>query len=254
MYASFEKKSKNNLIYGIRPVMEAINNGKEIDRIILQRGLTGDLFKDLFRLVREHNIPFQYVPVERLNRYTRGNHQGVVCLMSSVVYQSIYDILPSLYEEGKVPFILLLDSLTDVRNIGSIARSAECAGVHAIVVPAKHTAQLNEDAVKTSAGALHKIPVCRHDSLTEVIDYLQQSGVNVAACTEKASLPYYNANFTTPTCIIMGNEYEGISPQLMNMCSQKVNIPMAGTIESLNVSVAAGIIMFEVLRQRTLQQ
>ncbi len=252
MYTSFDKKSKNNLIYGIRPVIEAINNGKEIDRIILQRGLTGDLFKELFRMVREHNIPFQYVPVERLNRYTKGNHQGVVCLMSSVIYQSIYDILPSLYEEGKVPFILLLDSLTDVRNIGSIARSAECAGVHAIIIPSKHTAQLNEDAIKTSAGALHTIPVCRHDSLTDVINYLQQSGVNVVACSEKASLPYYNADFTTPVCIVMGNEYNGISPQIMDICSQKVNIPMCGSIASLNVSVAAGIIMFEVLRQRTL--
>ncbi|MBO4581013.1 MAG: 23S rRNA (guanosine(2251)-2'-O)-methyltransferase RlmB [Bacteroidales bacterium] len=253
MNATEHNKNKKHLIYGIRPVMEAIAGGKEIDKIILQRGLSGDLFKELFHLIRQQNIPFQYVPVERLNRYTKGNHQGVVCLMSMIIYQSIFDIIPTLYEEGKMPFILILDSLTDVRNIGSIARSAECAGVHAIIIPAKHTAQINEDAIKTSAGALHQIPVCRHDNLAEIIDYLQQSGVNVVACTEKAGQIYYEHDFNGPTCLVMGNEYEGISGDILNKCSQKVKIPMTGTIESLNVSVAAGVIMFEILRQRNIR-
>lgn len=250
MYTKENNKNKKHLIYGIRPVMEAITSGKEIDKIILQRGLSGDLFKELFYLIRQRNIPFQYVPVERLNRYTKGNHQGVVCLMSMIEYQSIFDILPTLYEEGKMPFVLILDGLTDVRNIGSIARSAECAGVHAIIIPAKHTAQINEDAIKTSAGALHQIPVCRHDNLIEIIEYLQQSGVNIVACTEKADQAYYEHDFNGPTCLVMGNEYEGISDNVLNTCSQKVKIPMVGTIESLNVSVAAGVVMFEILRQR----
>ena len=244
------KKQNNNIIYGIRPVMEAIAEGKDIDKILLQKGASSEIFKELFRTIREHDIPFQYVPAVRLDKYTRGNHQGVVCFTSTVVYQSIFDILPTLYEDGKVPFLLMLDKITDVRNMGAIARSAECAGVDAIIIPDKNTSQLNEDAVKTSAGALHKIPVCRHNSLIEVAEYLQQSGVVMEACTEKASDVYYQHSFDNPLCIVMGNEYEGISDDLLNMCQQKIKIPMVGTIESLNVSVAAGIVLFEVLRQR----
>jgi 23S rRNA (guanosine2251-2'-O)-methyltransferase len=243
-------QKNNQIIYGIRPVIEAIESHKDIDKIMLQKGAKGDNMKDLFYLIRQHNIPFQYVPAERLNRYTRGNHQGVVCFMSSVTYQSIYDILPTLYEEGKTPFLLLLDKVTDVRNVGAIARSAECAGVDAIIVPAKNSSQLNEDAVKTSAGALHKIPVCRHEKLQEVLVYLKESGIELVACTEKANDLFYDQKYPNPICVLMGNEYDGISEQYLELCDKKVKIPMVGTIESLNVSVATGIILFEVLKNR----
>ena len=249
MYTQNDRKN-NQIIYGIHPVMEAIENNKDIDKIMFQKGAKGDNIKDLFYLIRQNNIPFQYVPTERLNRYTRGNHQGVVCFMSSVTYQSIYDILPTLYEDGKTPFLLLLDKVTDVRNVGAIARSAECAGVDAIIVPAKNSSQLNEDAVKTSAGALHTIPVCRHEKLHEVLTYLKESGIELVACTEKAKDLFYNQTYPNPVCVLMGNEYDGISEQYLALCDKEVKIPMVGTIESLNVSVATGIILFEILKNR----
>jgi 23S rRNA (guanosine2251-2'-O)-methyltransferase len=240
-----------NLIYGIRPVIEAINNDKEIEKIILQKGAKGENLKELFHLIRQRNIPFQYVPSERLNRYTRGNHQGVICFTSSVTYQNIFDILPTLYEEGKTPFLLALDRITDVRNMGAITRSAECAGVDAIIVPLKDTAQLNEDAVKTSAGALHKIPICRHDKFREVLIYLKESGIELVACTEKVDDLFYQHSYPNPVCVLIGSEYEGISPQFLSLCDKKVRIPMFGSIESLNVSVATGIMLFEVAKNRT---
>jgi 23S rRNA (guanosine2251-2'-O)-methyltransferase len=240
----------SNIIYGMRPVMEVVNSEKDIDKIMLQKGIGGENFKELFHLIRQRNIPFQYVPSERLNRYTRGNHQGVVCFTSSITYQSIYDVLPAIYEAGKVPFLLALDRITDVRNMGAIARSAECAGVDAIIVPSKESAQFNEDAVKTSAGALHKIPICRHDKFHEVLIYLKESGVELVACTEKSDDLYHQNTYSDPVCILMGSEYEGISPSFLHLCNKKVKIPMFGSIESLNVSVATGIMLFEVVKSR----
>ena len=241
---------KTTLIYGLRPALEAVNSGKEIDKILIQTGLKGELFKELFALIRTQKIPFQYVPQERFKKFTNGNHQGVLCFMSAVVYQSVYDILPTVYEQGKTPFILILDKITDVRNLGAIARSAECAGVDAIVLPAKGGAQLNEDAVKTSAGALHKIPVCRHHNLKEVIQYLKDSGLQIIGVTEKAENYYFNTSFTEPLALLMGNEYEGIAWDYLRECTGEVKIPMVGEIESLNVSVATGIVLFEVVKQR----
>lgn len=241
---------EESIIYGMRPVLEAMQSGKTIDKILLQKGLSGPLFKNLFIQVRERKIPFQYVPAERLNKYTRGNHQGVVAMMSAIEYDDIYEIVPWLFEQGKVPFLLILDKITDVRNIGAIARSAECAGVDAIILPLKGAAQLNEDAVKSSAGALHKVPVCRHSNLVEVIDYLQSSGIEVVGVTEKAENTYYEKDFTQPLCLIMGNEYEGIAWDYLKHCNDTVTIPMVGTIRSLNVSVATGIALFEVVKQR----
>ena len=177
---------EESITYGMRPVAEAIESGKTIDKVLFQKGLSGPLFKDLFIRVRENKIPFQYVPAEKLNRLTRGNHQGVVAFMSAIEYSDIFDIVPTLYEQGKTPFLLILDKITDVRNIGAIARSAECAGVDAIILPLKGGAQLNEDAVKSSAGALHKVPICRHSNLVEVIEFLQDSGIEVVGVTEKA--------------------------------------------------------------------
>ena len=241
---------EESIIYGMRPVMEAIHSGKTIDKVILQKGLGGPLFKDLFIKIRENKIPFQYVPAERLNKYTRGNHQGVVAMMSAIEYEDIHEIVPFLFEQGKVPFLLILDKITDVRNIGAIVRSAECAGVDAVILPLKGGAQLNEDAVKSSAGALHKVPICRHSNLVEVIEFLQSSGIEVVGVTEKAEHTYYEKDFTKPVCLIMGNEYEGIAWDYLRKCDSSVRIPMVGTIRSLNVSVATGILLFEVTKQR----
>ena len=237
-------------IYGLRPVLEAVESEKTIDKVIIQKGLQGELFKDLFIKIRHHKIPFQYVPIEKLNKITRGNHQGVIAFLSAIEYESIFDIIPTIFETGRTPFIVILDKITDVRNLGAIARSAECAGVDAIVLPLKGGAQLNEDAVKTSCGALMRIPVCRHSNLVEVINFLKNSGIEVVGVYEKAEKNYFNKKFSHPVCIILGNEYEGIAWDYLRECNDSVKIPMMGTIESLNVSVAAGIVLFEVVKQR----
>lgn len=248
------KQPKSNLLlYGIHPTMEAIREGKNIDRVLLQKGLRGESFRDLFQLIRDESIPFQYVPVERLNRFTRGNHQGVVCMISPIEYQDIYQIVPYLFENGKVPFLLYLDEVTDVRNLGAIARTAVCAGVDAILIPSKNTARINEDAIKSSSGALHKIPVCRHDNIHEVLTYLKECGISLVACSEKVETPYYKQTYDGPICVLMGSEGEGIHPANIALCDRKVRIPMAGDIESLNVSVATGVLLFEILRQRNPQ-
>lgn len=240
----------SDFIYGMRPILEAIESDKTIDKVLFQKGLQGELFKNLFYEVRQHKIPFQYVPLEKLNRITRNNHQGVVAFLSAIEYCDIYNIVPSIFEAGRNPFLLILDKVTDVRNVGAIARSAECAGVDAIILPLNGAAQLNEDAVKSSAGALHKVPVCRHSNLVEVINYLKDSGIEVVGVTEKANHAYYNKDFTQPLCLIMGNEYEGIAWDYLRLCNDTINIPMVGTIRSLNVSVATGIALFEVVKQR----
>lgn len=240
-----------DFIYGMRPIFEAIESGKTIDKVLFQKGLQGELFKNLFYEVRQHKIPFQYVPLEKLNRITRNNHQGVVAFLSAIEYCDIFSIVPTIFEEGRNPFLLILDKVTDVRNVGAIARSAECAGVDAIILPLNGGAQLNEDAVKSSAGALHKIPVCRHSNLVEVIQYLKDSGIEVIGVTEKASHTYYDADLTKPLCLIMGNEYEGIAWDYLKHCNDTISIPMVGTTKSLNVSVATGISLFEVVKQRT---
>jgi 23S rRNA (guanosine2251-2'-O)-methyltransferase len=241
---------QENTIYGFRPILEAIQSEKTIDKVLIQKGLQGDLFKDLFIKVRYHKIPFQYVPIEKLNKMTRGNHQGVIAFLSEIEYQSIYDIMPAIYEAGRNPFIVILDKITDVRNIGAIARSAECAGVDAIVLPLKGGAQLNEDAVKTSAGALLKLSICRHSNVVEVIKFLKDSGIEVIGIYERAEKMYFHKDFTQPIAIIMGNEYEGIAWDYLRECNDSIKIPMVGTIESLNVSVATGIVLFEVVKQR----
>jgi 23S rRNA (guanosine2251-2'-O)-methyltransferase len=241
---------QENTIYGFRPILEAIESEKTIDKVLIQKGLQGDLFKDFFIKVRHHKIPFQYVPAEKLNKITRGNHQGVIAFLSEIEYQSIFDIVPAIFEAGRNPFIVILDKITDVRNIGAIARSAECAGVDAIVLPLKGGAQLNEDAVKTSSGALLKLPVCRHSKLVEVIKFLKDSGIEVVGVYERAEKNYFNKNLSHPVCIIMGNEYEGSAWDYLRECDDSIKIPMVGTIDSLNVSVATGIVLFEVVKQR----
>jgi 23S rRNA (guanosine2251-2'-O)-methyltransferase len=242
--------SSDNFIYGIRPVMEAIHAGKEIEKIYITRGARGDLMQELKQLMREKNILYTEVPVEKLNRLTRKNHQDVVCFISSVTYQSIEDIIPFVFEKGETPLVLILDRITDVRNFGAIARTAECAGVHTIVIPAKGAAQINSDAVKTSAGALNSIPVCREKNLRNTIDFLKGSGLQIVAATEKTSDLVYAVDYSSPTAIIMGSEEDGISSDLLKLADKKIKIPLFGTIESLNVSVACGVVLFEAIRQR----
>lgn len=238
------------LLFGTRAVIEAIKSDKEIDKLFLQTGVNNELFRELMPLVKERNIPFQYVPIEKLNRLTGKNHQGVVGYLSAVTYQKIEDILPVLFEQGKVPLLLVLDRVTDVRNFGAISRSAECAGVNAIIIPSRGSAQVNADAIKTSAGALHKIPVCREDNLKASIEYLKESGLKIVACTEKAEHYYCDTDLSVPTAIIMGSEEDGISGEYLKRADELIKIPMQGQIESLNVSVATGIVLFEVIRQR----
>lgn len=239
-------------IYGLRPVIEAIKAGKEIEKIFIQNSLKGEMFLELKKLIHELKLPYQMVPMEKLNRLIPINHQGVICYLSPIDYQPLENILPTIFETGRSPLILLLDRITDVRNFGAIARTAECAGVDAIVIPTKGAAQINADAIKTSAGALHKINVCRTENLRSTIDFLQKSGLQVVACTEKTDHTYHEVDYTVPLAFIMGSEEDGISNDLLNLCDAKVNIPLSGEIESLNVSVAFGIIIFEAVRQRTI--
>lgn len=250
MQTKEQKKEEESLIFGIRPVIEALHAGKEIDRLFVQSGLKSELYSELMGLLKKHNIPFQYVPLEKLNRITTKNHQGVVGYISSIAYQKIQNILPAVFEAGKAPLVLILDRITDVRNFGAIARTAECSGVHAIIIPSRGAAQINADAIKTSAGALHKIPVCREDNLKDVIDYLRESGLQVVACTEKTTENYFQHDFTLPVAIIMGSEEDGISSDILNRADAKVKIPLMGKIASLNVSVATGIVLYEAVSQR----
>jgi 23S rRNA (guanosine2251-2'-O)-methyltransferase len=242
--------NNSNFIFGIRPVIEAIKAGKEIDKILIQNNLHSEAFRELNTLIKDLQLPSQYVPIEKLNRLTQKNHQGIICFIAPVEYHRIENIIPSVYEAGKVPFILILDKITDVRNIGAIIRSAECAGVQAIIIPSKGSAQLNADAIKASAGALHKVPICRTESLKETIEYLKNSGLQIISCTEKATKYFYSIKYIQPSAIIMGSEESGISSEYIKLSDHHVKIPMLGEIESLNVSVATGIILFEAVKQR----
>ncbi|MBA3705616.1 MAG: 23S rRNA (guanosine(2251)-2'-O)-methyltransferase RlmB [Bacteroidetes bacterium] len=253
MQTKEQKKEEASLIFGIRSVMEALHSGKEIDRLFVQSGLKNELISELMGLLKKHNVVFQYVPLEKLNRLTTKNHQGVVGYISSITYHKIQDILPAVFESGKVPLILILDRITDVRNFGAIARTAECSGVNAIIIPARGAAQINADAIKTSAGALHKIPVCREDNLKSVIDYLKECGLQIVACTEKTTEYYFQHDFTLPSAIIMGSEEDGISNEILTLADARVKIPLKGEIASLNVSVAAGIVLYESVSQRLVE-
>lgn len=241
---------EKEMIFGIRAVIEAIEAGKEIDKVIIRRELQGDLSKELLGLLKTSNIPVQRVPSERLDRFTRKNHQGVIAFLSAITYEHIEDIVPFLYENGKDPFIVLLDGVTDVRNFGAIARTCEVAGVDAIVIPAKGSVTVNADAVKTSAGALLKIPVCKEQNLTTAIQFLKNSGIKVVAATERGAQNYTEADYKGPVAIVMGAEDTGVSNENLRIVDNLVKIPQFGTIGSLNVSVAAGVLIYEVIRQR----
>lgn len=243
---------KEPFIFGIRPAIEAIRSGKEVERVLLRKNLRGESFRELFNLIRELEIPFQFVPVEKLNRLSRQNHQGVIAFLSEITYQEIEDIIPGIFEQGLDPLILYLDGITDVRNLGAIARTAECAGVNAIVIPQRGSAMINSEAVKTSAGALYKIPVCRTPNPSEALLLMKSSGLKLIAATEKGSSSYLDTDLRNPLVLVIGSEGTGIETELLDLCDDRIRIPLAGEIESLNVSVAVGIFLFEIIRQRNL--
>ena len=244
-------KYKQECIFGIRAVLEAIQQGKEIDKVMLKKGNRGELFQQLFNVIRENNIPFQYVPEEVFKPFADRNHQGVLAEVSPVPYQELNEVLDKAVAEGKTLFVLILDRVTDVRNFGAIVRSAECAGVSAVVIPNKNSAKISSDSLKTSAGALYHIPVCRVQNLKKVIRELKfQRGVNVYAATEKAEKFYTAVDMKQPLAIVMGSEDKGIDEELLNIVTECVKIPQKGQIESLNVSAAAAVMMFEAVRQR----
>ena len=245
-----KNKEEKNYIFGIHAIIETIKAGKTIDKLFIQKGLHNDAFAELWKLVRLRRVNYKHVPLEKINRLTKKNHQGVFAFLSPIDFHKIEDIIPRLYEEGKNPLILVMDRITDVRNFGAIARTAECVGAHTILIPELNSAAINADAVKTSSGALHRIPVSRTWNLKLSLQLMKDSGIQIIGCTEKTQDTIYNADFTKPTAIILGSEEDGISPELLKMCDMKTKIPINGKISSLNVSVATGVICYELLRQR----
>lgn len=241
-----------NIIFGLQPVIEAIHAGKEIDKVLIQKTGQSDAMKELFRLLKDHKVPFQKVPIEKLQKITRKNHQGVVAFVSSVNFASLDSVISDVYSQGKDPLILVLDRITDIRNFGAIVRTAECAGVNAVVIPARGAAAINADAMKTSAGALNHMPVCRSMYLVDDLNFLKESGLKLVGMTEKTNKSLYELTFSGPLALIMGSEEDGISPEFLNMCDMKAKIPLNGEISSLNVGVATGIGLYEIVRQRTM--
>jgi 23S rRNA (guanosine2251-2'-O)-methyltransferase len=245
------KPDPKEVVFGIRAVIETIKAGNEIDKLLIQRELgNSPLIAELLQVAQEHNVPISRVPSQKLDNITRKNHQGAICFISAIRYASLHNVLSSVFEKGEVPLLLILDRITDVRNFGAIARTAECAGVHALVIPSRGAAQITSDAIKTSSGALNFMPVCREENLKDTLTYLQQSGVRVIACTEKAEHSLYTADFSVPSAILLGSEEDGISQDLIKKADQLASIPMSGNIASLNVSVAAGVVIYEAVRQR----
>lgn len=244
------RNEEKNYIYGIRSIIEAIESGEEIDKILIRNNLNGDLYRELSVLVKERGIPVQRVPEEKLNRITRKNHQGTIAFISPVRYYDLEELVTSLYEDGAVPFFILLDGITDTGNFGAIARTATCAGVDAIVIPEKGSVSVTPAAIKTSAGALFHIPVCRVKSIRDAVKTLKNNGVRVVGASEKASELFSKIDYTEPVAVVMGAEDKGISPEVLKLCDNLVSIPMMGEVASLNVSVAAGVMMYQAVMQR----
>ena len=242
--------TNNQIIFGRHPVVDAIRSGQRFEKLYLQRGTHGEFEKEIRHLAREHDIPLQYVPKERMSRLTKGNHQGIVGLLSLIPYYKLEDVIPGIYEKGEAPLILVLDGVTDVRNFGAIARSAEVCGALALVVPKSGGAPVNADALKTSAGALTRLPVCRENSLVNAVAFLQQSGIAVFASDLTASKPIFKLDLTGPVAYVIGAEDSGVSPSLLSRVDECFVIPQKGETDSLNVSVASGIMLYEALRQR----
>ncbi|APY10384.1 23S rRNA (guanosine(2251)-2'-O)-methyltransferase RlmB [Seonamhaeicola sp. S2-3] len=237
-------------IFGIRAIIEAVNAGKTIDKVFLQKGLRGELFTELEALLRKQSINTSYVPVEKLNRLTKKNHQGAVAQISPIAFYDIEELVINVIECGKTPLFLLLDQLSDVRNFGAIIRTAECTGVDGIIIQKKGGAPVNGDTIKTSAGAVFKIPICKVDHIKDAVFYMQASGIKVIAATEKTDNTLYEVSFKEPCAIIMGSEDRGINPSTLKVVDDKAKLPLLGDIESLNVSVACGAFLYEAVRQR----
>jgi RNA methyltransferase, trmH family, group 3 len=240
---------KPNLIFGMHSLLEALEAGREIDKILLKRGLRSEEVSRITALARERTIPLQIVPEERLTRLTRKQHQGVIAFISEIEYTPLETLIPMLYEAGRSPFVLLLDGLTDVRNFGAIARTAECAGVDALIIPERGSVTVTADAIKTSAGALHRLPVCRVSSIMSAVSLLQASGLKIVAASEKARDVYTETELRLPLGLVLGAEDEGVSEEVLRRADHIVRIPQVGAIGSLNVSVAAGILIYEIVRQ-----
>ena len=241
---------KTQYIYGIHAVIEAFEAGKDIDKILLSKTLNDETAKEISERARQLRVPVQRVPVQKIDRITRRNHQGVLALLAAVSYYRVEDLVPQMFDEGENPFIVVLDGVTDVRNFGAVARTCECAGVSAIVIPDRESVSVNADAVKTSAGALNYLPVCRERNLVNAVKFLRDSGFKIVGTSDKKQLPYTKADYTGPVAIVLGAEDKGISPEIMKLCDTQVIIPEFGHINSLNVSVAGGIMIYEVVRQR----
>jgi 23S rRNA (guanosine2251-2'-O)-methyltransferase len=244
-------QKETDCIFGLRAVIEAIKAGKQIDRLLIKQGLQGSLYHELMTEVKNHNIVYQIVPVERIELVTRKNHQGVLAWLSVIEYQYISNLLPMVFEKGEDPLIIALDGVSDVRNFGAIVRTAECLGAHAIIIPEKGSARITADAVKTSAGALHSFPVCREKSIVRAIEYLKESGLKVISAAEKSGNLASGTSLTGPIVLVLGSEDKGISREIVSLSDLEIRIPMTGTIGSLNVSVAAGILLYEIVRQRS---
>ncbi len=241
---------KTQYIYGIHAVTEAIEAGKDIDKIFLSKTLNNDTAQEIINRAKALQVPVQRVPVQKIDRITRRNHQGVLAMMAAVTYYHVEDLVPQLFDDGENPFIVVLDGVTDVRNFGAVARTCECAGVSAIVIPDRESVSVNADAVKTSAGALNHLPVCREHNLVNAVKMLRDSGFKIVGTSDKNSMPYTQGDYTGPVAIVLGAEDKGISPEIMKLCDTRVLIPEFGHINSLNVSVAGGIMIYEVVRQR----
>ncbi|MCF6365119.1 MAG: 23S rRNA (guanosine(2251)-2'-O)-methyltransferase RlmB [Bacteroidales bacterium] len=242
--------AKDNFIFGTRAVIEAVNSDKQIEKVLVTRSNDNELQKELLQVLKKHKILFQFVPIQKINKITRKNHQGVLAFISPVNFYNIEEIVTRVFEEGRTPFVIVLDGVTDVRNFGAIVRTAECAGADAVLVPEKGSAQINADAVKTSAGALHKVPICRTPSLRKTLENLKNSGLKVVTASEKAEHNYYKTDFKVPLLIVVGAEDAGVSKSIISLSDEFVKIPVLGEIKSLNVSVAASILMYETIKQR----
>lgn len=245
-----QRKKFDNLVFGRQPVAELLNSDKTVDKILLQNSAQGDIVPLIKQKAMEKAIPLQYVPIEKLNALTGGNHQGVIAFTAAISFQKIDDILPFIIERGETPLLLILDGITDVRNFGAIARTAWASGVHAIIIPAHSAAPVNSDAIKTSAGALQQIPVCREKNYELVLKYLQLNGMQIIGADSNAGKFIFDTDLTVPTAIIMGSEDEGISALSRKYLTNTVKIPLQNNFDSYNVSVAAGMILYEVMRQR----
>ncbi len=243
-------RAKDEMVYGIRPIREALSSGKDIERITISDTLGGEQVSELKQIARQRGVPVKQVPSVWFGRLGQRNHQGIVATVSPITYQNLEQLIPMLYDQGQDPLVIVADGITDVRNLGAIVRSAECAGASALIVPKRGSGHLNADAVKSSAGALLHFPVCRVDSIERTCEYLRECGLRLVAASEKGETYYHNAELKGPLAVVLGDEFSGVSPRIMEMCDSTVRIPMHGQVESLNVSVSAGIILFEIERQR----